>query len=190
MTWRPIGIIVLLIAAVFGARYFYRYMNSEPLTVSFEEKDWQLHGYEDITLKSPFQLISGDENVISKLVPGVGKSIQYSYSSRAMSVYLTKLEFSPLFPVNLDSAAVKALQTIEKLEGAPILSYIVEPIKKNGIAGRRILALSRRDGDNVEVIAELFGDRFKLIQMVIIAPIHETNKLVTTRMLSSLDFYF
>jgi hypothetical protein len=165
-------------------------MNSEPLTVSFEEKDWQLHGYEDITLKSPFQLISGEENVISKLAPGVGKSIQYSYSSRAMSVYLSKMEYNPLFPVNLDSAAVTALQTIEKLEGAPTLSYIVEPIKKNGIRGRRILALSTRDGDNVEVIAELFADKLKLIQIMIIAPIYEENKLVTTRMLSSLDFYF
>ena len=84
MTWRPIGIVILLIAAVIGSRFLYKHMTSEPATVSFEETAWQMHGYEDITLKSPFELQKSQKNVISKLIPGVGKSLQYSYNSRAM----------------------------------------------------------------------------------------------------------
>ena len=190
MTWRPIGIVTLLIVAVFGSRYLYKHMTSEPVNVSFEETDWQTHGYEDITLKSPFELIKEEGNVISKLTPGVGKSSQYSYRSRAISVYLNKSEFYPLLPVDLDTAAIRALNTIEKLENAPILSYLIEPIDKHGIEGRRIIAFSQRDGDYIEILAELFGEKFKLIQIVIIVPNFEQNRLVRTRILSSLEFYF
>ena len=164
-------------------------MSNEPLTVSCEESDWKLHGYEDITLKSPFELSEDKKGTVSKLIPGIGRNSQYSYRSRAMRVYLSRSEFTPTFPVNLDSAVSRAINKIEKLEGSAVLSYITEPIKKNDIKGRRIIAISQYEGDYTEIVAELYSDRTNLVQIIIIAPNNEENKLVSTRILSSLDFY-
>jgi hypothetical protein len=106
-----------------------------------------------------------------------------------LTIYLNKSEFTPLFPVNIDSAAIGAISTIEKLEGAPILSYLIEPINKHGIKGRRLIALSNRAGDYTEIFAELYADKYTLIQIITIVPNQEENRLLRTRILSSLEFY-
>ncbi|MFC2082209.1 hypothetical protein ACFLR4_03110 [Bacteroidota bacterium] len=185
MSWRTVGSILAIIIGFIAGKFAYNALFGESEIASYEIHEWLNRSYIGVTFEAPFELSEADLELPLVLKPYVKNMETYNYESKAVALFLSKIEYNPDIPVDIDGAAEGAAANMGANEDVTEFNYEVEKIEKNFIEGRRMTGGFKLNDKDTEFVAELYVQKSKLLQILITNLSYPENREVRDRILKS-----
>ena len=181
MSWKTVGSILVFIISFIAGKFAYNALFGESDTASYEIHEWLNRSYIGVTFEAPFELSVADLELPMMLKPYVKKMETYNYESNAVALFLSKIEYNPDIPVDIDGAAEGAAASMGATEDVKEFDYKVEKIEKNFLEGRRITGSFKLNDKDAEFIGEFYARNSKLLQILITNLSYPENREVRDR---------